>query len=80
VTEDPDRVRIGTAEREEVMTRADLPAKPGPASVSSNERPRDWRAIVMALIPLVALGFIILVPHGWLAGLALQILGILLYR
>jgi hypothetical protein len=31
VTEDPDRVRIGTAEREEGMTRADLPAKPGAA-------------------------------------------------
>jgi hypothetical protein len=38
VTEDPDRVRIGTAEREEAMTRADLepifaelPAKPGAA-------------------------------------------------
>ncbi|SBS71959.1 conserved hypothetical protein [uncultured Mycobacterium sp.] len=115
VTEDPHRVRIGTAEREEAMallsrqfsegrlnpdefsersaaiaaamTRADLepifadlPAKPGVAAVSSIERPRDWRAIVMALTPLVALGFTILVPHGWLAWLALPILGILLYR
>jgi hypothetical protein len=115
VTEDPDRVRIGTAEREEAMTLlsrqfsegrlnpdefsersaavsaavtradlepifADLPAKPGEAAPSGIERARDWRAIVMALIPLVALGFTILVPHGWLAWLALPILGILLYR
>jgi hypothetical protein len=32
------------------------------------------------LNPLVALGFTILVPHGWLTWLALPILGILLYR
>ena len=57
---------------------ADLPAKPRGAA-SAIERPRDWRAIVMALIPLVALGFTILVPHGWLAWLALPLLGILLY-
>ena len=114
VTED-ERVRIGTAEREQAqallsrqfaegrlnpdefsdrsaaigaaVTRADLeplfadlPAKPGDPSPSAMERSRDWRAIVMALIPLVALGFTILVPHGWLGWLALPILGILLYR
>jgi hypothetical protein len=59
---------------------ADLPAKPDEAAPSDIERARDWRAIVMALVPLVALGFTILVPHGWLAWLALPILGILLYR
>jgi hypothetical protein len=114
VTED-ERVRIGTAEREEAMallsrqfsegrlspdefsersgavaaavTRADLepifadlPAKPGHSLPSTIEHARDWRAIVMALVPLVALGFTILVPHGWLAWLALPILGIVLYR
>lgn len=57
---------------------ADLPAKPG-SGAADIERSRDWRAIVMALIPLVALGFTILVPHGWLAWLALPILGMLLY-
>lgn len=57
---------------------ADLPAKPG--ALPATERPRDWRAIVMALIPLVALGFTILVPHGWLAWIALPILGVALYR
>lgn len=59
---------------------ADLPAKPGQIPPRSIEHTRDWRAIVMALVPLVALGFTILVPHGWLAWLALPILGILLYR
>ena len=59
---------------------ADLPAKPGDGNDSDLDRSRDWRAIVMALIPLVALGFTVLVPHGWLAWLALPILGILLYR
>jgi hypothetical protein len=59
---------------------ADLPAKPGEDGTPDIVRPRDWRAVVMALIPLVALGFTILVPHGWLAWLALPILGMLLYR
>ena len=83
----PDEFSERSAAIAAAMTRADLepifadlPAKPGAASASSIERPRDWRAIVMALIPLVALGFTILVPHGWLAWLALPILGILLYR
>jgi Domain of unknown function (DUF1707) len=61
---------------------ADLPAKPGEVSASEAsdiERSRDWRAIVMAIIPLVALGFTFLVPHGWLAWLALPVLGMLLY-
>ncbi|MCX2934204.1 DUF1707 domain-containing protein [Mycobacterium sp. CVI_P3] len=58
---------------------ADLPTKPGGASAPGFERARDWRAIVMALIPLVALAFTILVPHGWLAWLALPVLGMLLY-
>ena len=40
---------------------------------------RDWRSIVMALVPLVALAFTILVPHGWLAWLALPVVGMLLY-
>ncbi|MGY4710224.1 DUF1707 SHOCT-like domain-containing protein [Mycolicibacterium sp. CBM1] len=114
MSEDIERVRIGTAEREEAMqllskqfsegrlnpdefsersaavsaavTRADLdpifadlPAKPGVASRQDTERVRDWRAIVMALIPLAALAFTILVPHGWLAWLALPVLGMLLY-
>ena len=59
---------------------ADLPVKP-PQNVAGwdIERTRDWRAIVMALVPLVALGFTILVPHGWLAWLALPVLGIVLY-
>ena len=35
---------------------ADLPAKPDVA-VTGIERPRDWRAYVMAFIPLIALGF-----------------------
>ena len=85
----PDEFTERSAAIAAAMTRADLepifadlPAKPGAASASASsiERPRDWRAIVMALIPLVALGFTILVPHGWLAWLALPILGILLYR
>lgn len=59
---------------------ADLPAKPGEVARTGIGAPRDWRAVVMALVPLVALGFTILVPHGWLAWLALPILGILLYR
>lgn len=114
VSEDIERVRIGTAEREEAMqllsrqfsegrlnpdefsersaainaavTRADLdpifadlPAKPGTPPSQDAERARDWRAVVMALIPLVALAFTILVPHGWLAWLALPVLGMLLY-
>ncbi|WP_225933649.1 DUF1707 SHOCT-like domain-containing protein [Mycolicibacterium pallens] len=58
---------------------ADLPAKPGGDRTPDLVRARDWRAIVMALIPLVALGFTILVPHGWLAWLALPVLGMLLY-
>lgn len=58
---------------------ADLPAKPGSDAISDAERSRDWRTIVMALVPLVALGFTILVPHGWLAWLALPVLGMLLY-
>ena len=56
---------------------ADLPAKPSTAP--SLEHTRDWRAIVMALIPLVALAFTMLVPHGWLAWLALPVVGMLLY-
>lgn len=116
VSEDFERVRIGTAEREEAMrllsqqfsegrlnpdefsdrsaavsaalTRADLtpifadlPAKPGVQAVSEEARDpaRDWRSIVMALVPLVALAFTILVPHGWLAWLALPVVGMLLY-
>jgi hypothetical protein len=109
---DNERVRIGTAEREQAMdllsnqfsegrltpdefsersaaiaaavTRADLepifadlPTKPGTPVVM--ESSRDWRAIVMALIPLVALAFTILVPHGWLAWLVLPVVGALLY-
>lgn len=101
VGEENERVRIGTAEREEAMrllsqqfsegrldpdefsersaaisaalTRADLapifadlPVKPGAPAVS--EPARDWRSIVMALIPLVAL-----------AWLALPVVGMLLY-
>lgn len=58
---------------------ADLPVKPGGGATSDTERARDWRAIVMALIPLVALGCTILLPHGWLAWLALPVLGMLLY-
>lgn len=56
---------------------ADLPAKP--AIAPSPEHSRDWRAIVMALIPLVALAFTMLVPHGWLAWLAMPVVGALLY-
>jgi hypothetical protein len=83
----PDEFSERSAAVAAAVTRADLepvfvdlPVKPGDQSPSSFERSRDWRAIVMALIPLVALGFTILVPHGWLAWLALPILGILLYR
>lgn len=57
---------------------ADLPAKPE-VSASPVETTRDWRAYVMALIPLIALAFTVLVPHGWLAWLALPVVGILLY-
>lgn len=113
VGQDDERVRIGTAEREQALdllskqfsegrltadefsersgaiaaavTRADLapifadlPAKPDVA-VTGIERPRDWRAYVMAFIPLIALGFTMLVPHGWLAWLALPVVGMLLY-
>jgi len=116
-----DRLRIGTAEREEAMrllsrqfsegrlspdefsersaavssalTRADLapifadlPVKPGtPASAEAQGRPgdtetsRDWRAVVMALVPMIALALTILVPYGWLAWLAIPVLGISLY-
>ncbi len=112
--EENERVRIGTAEREEAqallsrqfsegrlnpdefserstavaaaVTRADLapifsdlPARPGGHRTPDIARPRDWRAVVMALTPLVALAFTILVPHGWLAWLALPVLGLLLY-
>ena len=56
---------------------ADLPVKPG--SAAEPESTRDWRAIVMALVPLVALAFTMLVPHGWLAWLALPVVGMLLY-
>ena len=107
-----DRLRIGTAEREEALRLlsrqfsegrltpdefsersaavsaavdradlepifADLPAKPGAAAEPHSTR--DWRAIVMALVPLVALAFTMLVPHGWLAWLALPVVGMLLY-
>ncbi|WP_228000199.1 DUF1707 domain-containing protein [Mycolicibacterium sp. P1-5] len=58
---------------------ADLPAKPHGDSTPDIARARDWRAVVMALIPLIALGFTILVPHGWLAWLALPVLGMVLY-
>lgn len=60
---------------------ADLPVKPGTPAVreQTREQARDWRAIVMALVPLVALAFTILVPHGWLAWLALPVVGMLLY-
>lgn len=60
---------------------ADLPEKPGvPAMGDPTRDPaRDWRSIVMALVPLVALAFTILVPHGWLAWLALPVVGMLLY-
>lgn len=112
VGEEIERVRIGTAERENALqllskhfsegrltteefsersaavsaalTRADLepifadlPVKPAAPEV---EHTRDWRAIVMAVIPLVALGFTMLVPHGWLAWLALPLAGMLLYN
>jgi len=83
----PDEFSERSAAVAAAMTRADLeplfadlPAKPGEIPASAVVRPRDWRAIVMALIPLVALAFTILVPHGWLAWLALPILGIVLYR
>lgn len=56
---------------------ADLPEKPGVPAVG--DPARDWRSIVMALVPLVALAFTILVPHGWLAWLALPVVGMLLY-
>ncbi len=110
VGEELERVRIGTAEREDALqllskqfsegrltpeefsersaavsaaiTRADLepifadlPVKP----VTDVEHTRDWRAIAMAVIPLIALGFTMLVPHGWLAWLALPVVGMLLY-
>ena len=71
-----DRLPIGTAEREEPIF-ADLPVKPGHAA--EPESTRDWGAIVMALVPLVALAFTMLVPHGWLAWLALPVVGMLLY-
>ncbi|TGD86822.1 DUF1707 domain-containing protein [Mycolicibacterium sp. CH28] len=58
---------------------ADLPAKPGAVAPTVAERGRDWRAIVMALVPLAALAFTILVPHGWLAWLAMPVVGMLLY-
>ena len=58
---------------------ADLPAKPGAVASTVAERARDWRAVVMALVPLVALAFTILVPHGWLAWLAMPVIGMLLY-
>ncbi len=60
---------------------ADLPEKPGVPVVGDPTRDpaRDWRSIVMALVPLVALAFTILVPHGWLAWLALPVVGMLLY-
>ena len=60
---------------------ADLPDKPGVPVVGDPTRDpaRDWRSIVMALVPLVALAFTILVPHGWLAWLALPVVGMLLY-
>jgi hypothetical protein len=112
VGEESERLRIGTAEREEAMdllskqfsegrltpdefsersaaiaaavTRADLapifadlPAKPDDSSTI--ERPRDWRAYVMAFVPLIALAFTMLVPHGWLAWLALPVVGMILY-
>jgi len=112
VGEESERVRIGTAEREEAMdllskqfsagrltpdefsersaaiaaavTRADLapifadlPAKPDGSSTI--ERARDWRAYVMAFVPLIALAFTMLVPHGWLAWLALPVVGVILY-
>jgi len=57
---------------------ADLPAKPDIAA-SAIERTRDWRAYVMAFVPLIALAFTMLVPHGWLAWLALPVTGMLLY-
>ncbi len=110
VGEETERVRIGTAEREDALqllgkqfaegrltpeefsersaavsaalTRADLqpifadlPVTP----VAGAEHTRDWRAIAMAVIPLIALGFTMLVPHGWLAWLALPVVGMLLY-
>jgi DUF1707 SHOCT-like domain len=113
VSDETERVRIGTAEREQAMdllskqfsegrltpdefsersaaiaaavTRADLepifadlPAKPDIAA-SAIERTRDWRAYVMAFVPLIALAFTMLVPHGWLAWLALPVAGMLLY-
>lgn len=113
VAEESERMRIGTAEREQAMdllskqfsegrltpeefsdrsatvaaavTRADLepvfadlPAKPD-LSAPGIERARDWRAYVMAFIPLIALAFTMLVPHGWLAWLALPVVGMLLY-
>jgi len=34
---------------------------------------------VMAFVPLIALAFTMLVPHGWLAWLALPVTGMLLY-
>ncbi|WP_237159545.1 DUF1707 SHOCT-like domain-containing protein [Mycolicibacterium rhodesiae] len=58
---------------------ADLPARPGEHRTPDIAHQRDWRAVVMALIPLVALACTIVVPHGWLAWLALPVLGLLLY-
>lgn len=59
---------------------ADLPVKPDPpGALPDGDRGRDWRAIVMALVPLVAVAFTILVPNGWLAWLALPVVGMLLY-
>ncbi|HEY5151841.1 MAG TPA: DUF1707 domain-containing protein [Mycobacterium sp.] len=111
--DETERVRIGTAEREQAMDLlskqfsegrltpdefsersaaiaaavtwadlepifADLPAKPDIAA-SAIERTRDWRAYVMAFVPLIALAFTMMVPHGWLAWLTLPVVGMLLY-
>lgn len=56
---------------------ADLPVLPD-ESVPLIQR-RDWRPTLMAFLPLIALGVTILVPHGWLAWLAIPAAGILLY-
>ncbi len=75
---------------------ADLPVKPSappmkpsalalPTPRSDDKavagRTRDWRAIVMALIPLIALILTVTVPwhHIWLVWLAIPLAGALLY-
>jgi hypothetical protein len=69
---------------------ADLPVKPTPlalttegsdAEIDPTGQRRDWRSIVMAMAPLVALAVTVLAPwhNAWLVWLLIPVVAVVLY-